>query len=364
MSEDKLKILFVVNDLGYGGAERTVSYLSDYMAEQGDKVGICLLGDKVCYKINDKIKIKKGNIDSCSVTTWGRLWNAIRRLVFLNKAIDEEKPDVVFFIMATLSKYVVFSPFRKYKLIVSERANPKFYDKNTLNLEKKIFEKCDGIVFQTERVKALFDESTRAKSVVIPNAVGNEYVYDTEWNPDGRKVISAVGRLSAEKNYPLMIEAFSIFWETHQDYSLEIYGDGPEKEKIQGLIETSIVRNNVHLMGTFPDAIKKISDSKVYLLTSTYEGMPNTLMEAMAIGMPCIATDCEFGPAELIETEVNGLLVPVNDTRAIAQSLSRVVDDEAFLVALGRNAKRILEFQSVGTVSEEYRKFLKRDFFD
>lgn len=353
-----MKILFLVNDLGFGGAERTVAYLSSYLAGHHEDAVIYAMANTVSYSINPKVRMICGNLPTEFHDRMGRYANIVRRVIAINRIVKKENPDIVFCIMAGTAKYLMWGRKKGYKLIVSERSNPKHIPKREYELVKKILKKSDGIVFQTERVKENYRGLIEGKNTVIPNAVGNEHVCGTNWNPDCRKSVAAVGRLVSAKDYPVMIKAFRLFLSTHPGFRLEIYGEGREREAIERLIIENGLKGEVILKGTCPDAIRKISDASFYILTSAYEGMPNTLMEAMAIGMPCISTDCEYGPAELIEDGVNGLLAPVGDAEAISKAMGRMADDKEFAMKCGKNAKEILKTNSVEAVCARFREYM------
>lgn len=246
-----MKILFLVNHLSFGGAERTVSYLSSYLAESGEKVVIYTMTNLVRYQINNKVKIVCGNLPTKYNGRLGRYRNIVQRTMAINCIIQREKPDLVFSIIANTAKYLLINRKRSYKLIVSERANPKYLPVKEYELEKKVFEQADGIVFQTERVKDNYIGLYEGKSAVIPNAVGNALVYETNWNPNCRKSIVAVGRLDPQKDYFVMIEAFRRFLSIHPGFQLEIYGEGQEKEAIRKYIMENNLEGTVVLGGYF-----------------------------------------------------------------------------------------------------------------
>lgn len=355
-----MKIFFLMNHLAFGGAENTVAYLSSYLADHGEDVVLYTMTNTVEYKLNPKIKLILGNLPAEYCNKLNKYINIIRRIKAINHTIRKEKPDIVFCIMAGTAKYLLKVHRRNYKLIVSERNNPKYMSEKEYMLENKIFKKANGIIFQTERVKENYTRLNGDKCVVIPNAVGNQYVDGTNWKIEGRNIVAAVGRLVTQKDYPLMITAFQKFLSTHRGFKLEIYGDGREKEKIKRFIMDNGLENDVILQGACPDAIKRISDARCYLLTSLYEGMPNSLMEAMAIGMPCISTDCKYGPGELIQNEESGLLVPVGNAAAISDAISRMVDDRDFAVKCGQNARKILRTNSMEDICAKYRDFFHK----
>lgn len=354
-----MKILLLVSHLNFGGAERTVSYLSSYLADKGDEVVIYTMTSQICYKINPKVKVICGDLPTQFKNNIQRGINILHRIIAINRAIGAEKPDMVFCILADSAKFLVLNRNRKYKLVVSERANPRYAPDGEMQRVKKIFRKSDGIIFQTARVIENYKGVIEGKSVIIPNAVGNEYVYadSAGWKTECRKSIVAVGRLAHQKDYFVMIKAFKLFHDTHPDYILEIYGDGPDRGEIEQFILENNLRNNVILRGTCRDVLSKISDASCYILTSYFEGMPNSLMEAMGIGMPCISTDCEYGPSELIKNGWNGLLVPVKDVQAICQALVKMIDDREFAAMCGKNAREILKTNNIETICGRYREY-------
>lgn len=353
-----MKIMFLVAHLGSGGAERTVSYLTSYFSEHSCDVIVLSVENKVFYKLSEKVKYITLEIESHSKSLFDRFLKISKRYVLTNALIKKHSPDVIVCLIPDLAKYIVFKG--KSKLITSERANPNFVEqKNIADLRKKMFKKSDGIIFQTERASMWFEDSIRSKGVVIHNAVGNELVYEVGEVAEREKKISAVGRLSAQKDYPTLFKAFKIVLQKHPDYRLEIFGTGPDEQKLRDLTYELGISENVIFMGVHRDAVLQIANSSCYVMSSVFEGMPNALMEAMAIGLPCVSTDCPNGPAELIENEVSGLLVPVGDSDAIATAICRMIEDKTFAADCGKNAKKILDTHSIEIIAKKYLDYIQ-----
>ncbi len=355
-----MKILFLTSSLGYGGAERTISWLADYMAKKGDEVIVLCFGAPIAYQLNEKVKLINGNINSSASSLFERIRLIIHRFLFVKSTIKRERPDAVFLMIGTLARYVIQKKKLPYKLILSERANPLFYDRKRKRIISKAYRKCDGIVFQTHRVSELYPQIPSNKKIVIPNAVGNGYAEETVWTGMNSNRIAAVGRIIEQKDYYTLIEAFALFLVNHPTFSLEIYGDGPLKAEVGRYIADRNLQDKVFIMGNREDALVCASGCACYVLSSYSEGMPNTLIEAMAIGMPCISTDCEFGPRELISDGKNGLLVSVGDSIGMAKAMVRMVDDKKLAIKCGEEAKKIRETNSVHKVGEMYREFVYR----
>ena len=355
-----MKIVFLVAHLLSGGAERTVSYLSSYMAKKGWDVTVLSITDDIFYELGEGVKLVKLGIPSSSKNVAERVLNAVKRNICIGKKIKEISPDAVFCMIPDVAKYIIGMCKRnRIKLLTSERCNPRFVkNENVQRIRKDVFANADGIVFQTERVTECFSDDIKKKGRVIHNAVGNEQVY-TAITPEVReKKFTAIGRLSSQKDYPTMLSAFAKVAELHPEYTLEIFGGGSDLEKLEANAKELGIFEKVKFMGVSKNAVTEAAKGSCFVMSSAFEGMPNALMEAMAVGLPCVSTDCPYGPAELIEDGVNGLLVPVGDIDALADAMLRMIEDSDFAEECGKNAKAILDTHSVDAIAEQYCKFI------
>ena len=353
-----MKIVFLVSHLLGGGAERTVSYLSNYIAKnKQDDVTILSLSGESFYQLCDKVNCVNLNISSTNKNLFDRVYKICLRFIKVRKAIKALQPDVVVCMLANTAKYLPKN--KKYKLVCSERSNPLIItDKKDVERRNKILRLSDGIIFQTERAKLCFPIDIQNKGVVIPNAVGNPFVNKVVPTTCKEKSITAMGRLHKAKDYPTLIKAFKIVGEKHPEFTLQIYGGG-NKTELENLAKELNVFDKVKFMGAKEDAILDISKSTCYVLSSIYEGMPNALMEAMAVGLPCVSTDCPFGPSELIVDGENGLLVPVGDETKLAAAITKIIEDSNLSKKLSDNARNILNTNNIEVISEKYYQFIK-----
>jgi len=365
-----MKVCFFMYDLGSGGAERTVAYLANYAVNNGYDVDLVLYSNEpVFYQLDEKVNVVRiGN----QVALATKKKNYIKKLVryvknynFVSKAfkkyVNENKPDVVVSLLFHSILYTLKGCKKKVPIIASERSNPKWVKSSLLKwIRNYTFNKASGVIFQTDRASEYFSKKINKKKIVIPNAVGNPVVDEVVY--DGEKTVNkigAVGSLREQKDYPTMFKAFSIFHKKHSDYVLEVYGEGVDRKALEKQIEELGLKESILLKGNDPKALKRIIDAKCYLMTSICEGMPNSLMEAMAVGMPCVSTDCECGPAELIDNEKNGLLVPIQDPQAIADALCKMVEDRDFAIKCGKNAALLKETNSVDIISKRYFEYFE-----
>ena len=354
-----MKICFFIGTLGLGGAERTVQYLSKYGVENGCDVDVVTLTDVKLYDLHEKVnyypldKYKKTN------NPFYRVYHTIKRIRGFRKYIKSKKPDILFVVLHPAILYTYFTPRKKYVLIGSERSNPDFYkSKLKIRVRNMCFKHTDVMIYQTNAAAKYYKDKLGLEGVVIPNAVGNSIAYEFDKPCENRtNKFVAMGRLSEEKDYITMIKAFDNFYKNHKDYTLEIFGDGEQREFLKDFSDKLDAKDAIKFMGADKSALRKIYDATGYLLTSTSEGMPNALMEAMAIGLPCISTNCPNGPSDLIVNEENGILVEMGDVESIVEQMEKIVCDKGYAEKLSLNDIKIKDTHSIEKNSEKFYDF-------
>ena len=245
------------------------------------------------------------------------------------------------------------------KSIISVRTDPARAYSGFIGklIAKRLLPKADGAVFQTKQQMVWFPEQLQKKSIVIPNPV-NENFYSVKRKPVKHRIVTC-GRLNAVKNHPMLIEATALLRERYPDIQLFIYGDGECRGPMEALIVEKQLSSVVYMMGQTSDVAKALSSADLFVLSSNYEGMPNALMEAMTVGVPCISTNCPCGgPRELIEDGKNGFLIPVGDSNALAEKISYVFDhpDEAEIA--GKRAAEKMRDYTAEKIAERWENFL------
>ena len=223
-------------------------------------------------------------------------------------------------------------------------------------MKRIVFRNADGIVFQTKEVQNFFSKPIRKKGMVIANPLLDDNLPMADINSP-RKEIVAVGRLSVEKNFEMLIKAFSEL--KLSDYTLRIYGQGPLYQNLQELIAKLWMENQIILEGQVEKVVDKIQGADIFVLSSNHEGMPNVLLEAMAMGLACISTDFPSGGAQaLIRNGINGLLIPVNDKEALKNAISTLVDNQRLKLELKKNALNIRKENSKEQIFPEWESFV------
>ena len=321
-----MKIVFLSYLHGFGGAEKQNVMLANAMDERGHDVTlISICADNNCYKLNENVKyifLPDRNSGLLRIVT---------RYQDIRKILKDIKPDITVSFWFQSAYMTAFMSKRiTGKVIYSERGDPGDAEYNgALGIVRKLtLPRIDGFVFQSRGAQRYFDKKVQERSAVIRNPVFVKRENFPEVK-ERRKVIVTVGRLHPQKNQKLLIDAFAMIADKVPEYTLEIYGDGELKDELQRQIDRLNLHDRVFLKGTSKKIHNLIYDASLFVLSSDYEGIPNTLLEAMALGSPCISTDCRPGGArEIIDDGVNGIIVPVGDVNKLTKEMLRIISND------------------------------------
>lgn len=350
------KIVLICRNLYSGGAERVVSQLANYFCSVGvDTMIITIDNREIKYFLDKNIAVipigEKSN---------NKIKDKLVRYSILRKIIEKESPDRVLSLPEDIAVYVLLALFgTNNKVYVSERNNPWVMPdvKITRIIRRLMYPFAAGVIFQTEMAKSYFPKRIQKRGVVISNPIDEKRI-PKAYKGERRKTIAAVGRLAEQKNFKLLIEAFSDFVKSNADYNLIIYGDGPLKDKLESLIDDLGIKDKVLLAGKTADVLEKINDCAMFVLSSDYEGMPNVLLEAMCMGMPVISTDCPSGgPKTLIKNEKNGILVSVNNKCELIAALNKMTDLD-YASKCAEEAYKLRDVLTSKEIFEQWKTFI------
>ena len=347
------KITFLIGSLGGGDAERVTVALADYFCESGYEV-FFIVFSKVNnnYEINPKIKVDylPENTGKSAI---------FLRIKELKRILKNQEPDYVISLGLGYQYLILGNLLNKYKFILSERNAPQFF----YNWYEKIYvkysyKKAYRVVFQTEDAKQYFGKNLEKKSKVIANPITSSIP-----NPyDGvrEKRIVAVNRLSQQKNLFMLLRAMKRVFDIFPEYILEIYGKGEQQEELEKYAKELKIFDNVKFMGQKANVQKYIVNAGVFVSSSDYEGMSNSMLEAMAIGLPVVCTDCPIGGARMvIKNNINGILTPVGDDKKFADAIIDLLSNPKKADKLGKNASLLREKLSVEIIAKKWEKLLK-----
>ena len=352
-------LMFYINAINGGGAERVILQLASHFAKAGYRaILVTSFVDENEYPVPgdvERISIEQKQIIQ------SRLKRNISRILALRELCKQYKPIAMISFMAEPNfRALCATRGLDVKNIISVRSDPrKEYGGKIGALVGKIFlPMADGCVFQTEEAREWFPVKLQKKSTVIFNEV-NKVFFETQYK-GGEKIVT-LGRLVASKNHALLIEAFSDIAYKHQQINLEIYGSGNMKEKLRLLVKKLGLEKRVKLMGLTSKPEEVLSKAIMFVLASDYEGLPNALMEALAMGVPSISTDCLCGgPRALIRNNVNGLLVPCGDSKSLAVAMDRILYDKNLRDNFNGNAKKAAEDYYPDKVFSQWKQYLDK----
>lgn len=343
-----MKIIFVIPNMAGGGTERVISLLSDEYIKMGFEVAIMqFAGYKNTYKLNDKVEDF-----SVALQSKGNPFIMITRLSAMRRYFKDNPDSYIFAFNVTGAVYSVIATFgMKRRILAAERSNPD--NCKVKKMRNWAYKHVELITFQTPDGILHFPSWAAGKAVVIPNPI--DASIPERYSGARSKHIVTAGRLHKEKNHMLLLDAFADFSKQFPEYELHIYGQGELEQILKEQAERLHIDKKVVWHGFCADVREKIRDAAMFVLSSDYEGISNSMLEALAMGIPTISTDCPIGGAKIyITPEENGLLVPVRDKKAMAEAMARVASDEALAEKMSLNAVKVRENYSATSIAGKF----------
>ena len=356
------KILFIIPALSNGGAEKVVSKIASELVKKNYKVSIIVFYDcENKYEIDENIEVL--NLSNGFKNDYEKI-SKVKRLLKIRRLIKDNNPNVIIPFLHYICIYtfisLLFSKYRK-KIIFTVRNNPKFSNKKIIKFKNLLQKFIRKIIVQNKGQRLLLSNREQKRSFIIPNPIDERYLeYKKEFSNIPKHIIS-IGRLTDQKDYPLTINAFSNVLKKYPNLIYHIYGKGEDKDKIEGLIKELKLEGKVILEGFTTDINKVYENADIYLMTSKFEGMPNALAESLAVGIPSISTDCEFGPSDLIDNEDMGILVKEHSIEAVENALLNMIENYNMYISKSKYVKeRMKERYSLDKITDEWVKVLEK----
>ena len=350
-----MRILIVINEIKCSGVSKIVCWLSNSLSEKGNEVYLySFMGDDDFYSVNSNVIRIKDNI-----TANNRLIRTHRLIKILKNLNHQRKIDVSIAFSPITSLAVVFSCIGfKTKSIVAERNDP-YLDKSFIaNICRKMYRFADGAVFQSKGAAAYFPISLRNRSRIISNPVTCcKQIKDYS---ERKNVIAHISRLDIhQKRQDLLIESFKMISDSFPEYVLKIYGDGNDRALLEELSKDYNISEKVEFCGKTSNTYQVLSECKLFLFTSDFEGMPNVLLEAIATATPVVTTNYSPGGADdLITANCCGYVVKRGDANSIADCVCGLLNDEESLRLFSKNAYIASNSYSPNVISDIWESYL------
>ncbi|TAN23136.1 MAG: glycosyltransferase family 4 protein [Acidobacteria bacterium] len=387
-------LLLVIASLRPGGAERVISILASAWAERGDEVHLATMEKpdaKPFYALHERVQLHRLDCEAESTTTWQGLRQNFRRCRRLRQLAKSMRPDSLI-VFGDVTNVIALFATRGLgvPVLISERVDPSQYRIPPIweRLRRISYRWATEVIFQTaSAARGLSVTLSRppriiANPVLPPTSVRSQRkvvnlrdgACDFSWGqvacdrsegcdafltqdtsaapeiPPARRLVVAMGRLTSEKGFDLLLEAFAQLPRAAQGWKLAIFGEGRDRAALEAQRERLGLGDRVSLPGLCADSSQVMRMADIFVLSSRFEGFPNVLCEAMAAGVACIACNCRSGPADIVVDGLSGILIPPENPAAMAQALWALMEDRERRARLGDAARKLAERFSLSRI--------------
>ncbi len=327
-----MRLLFICGSLGPGGAERMLAELANACTESGMAVGVLTISREYSDHYELSLAVERVALDIIwdANTMWQTIYGNFRRSRMIRGAVNQFRPDVVVsFIEQTNVRVLAALLGAGIPVVVSERIDPR---RHVVGLgwrcaRRLLYPLAKRVVVQTQSVAAGWARQVTLPSriVVIPNFVGA--MANVPVDIVRESAVLAVGRLDPQKGFDILLRAFAGSGLARQGGRLVILGEGSERRNLEELARSLGIEQATSMPGIVKDPEQWMARCSIFVVSSRYEGFPNVLLEAMAMGCAVISTDCDSGPGEIIHDGQDGILVPPEDVGALTRALMTLSAD-------------------------------------
>ncbi|MGF2167086.1 glycosyltransferase [Enterococcus casseliflavus] len=363
-------ILFVFRSLGTGGAQKVQAFVANACVEKGYQVTIISMSKEHCtLDIDKKIKILTLDYDRVIKKGNSKYKIFLNKMSYLKDFRDlcvKLEPDLVCSFLSDIVRLTVLALNKtNIPILGSERADPGQFNEKKIKQYNKAFNKCKGIVFQLQSAADAYTIKENVLTKVIPNPAikrNNEQIMSRaiEYQNDAKTIFSG-GRLTKQKRFDLLIEAFALVKKEHPEYVLKLYGDGPEMEKLVNLVDKLNLKESVTFLGDVSNIFFDSNKNDIFVLTSDFEGIPNVITEALLEGIPCISTDCSPGGARLLlDNGKAGDIVEVGNIKQLSSSIIKYIKNPEYVAKKVNYGKQYIKKFAPNKIKQEWIDIIER----
>lgn len=349
-----MKIELLVLDITcIGGIERVVSNLSNYFI--GKKYEIKIIScfkknDTIFYDINKNINVHYLSHKEFKKSSYSEMYQNIK--FYLKKT----NADVVIGFSTNINIFMgILKKYTKSILISTEHAQYNAHNRIIRLLKRIFYKKLDCTVALNETDKKLYQKFLK-KVECIPNALS---FVKNEKAPLNNKLIFSAGRLHKDKGFDQLIKAFSLISKENLEWTLEIAGEGPEKNNLLNLIKENNLEKQVKIIPFQEHIDKKFKEASIYAMSSRQECFPMVLIEAMSFGLPAVSFDCPNGPRDIIKEKEDGILVEEFSIDSFSSALIFLIKNPKDMKKMGEKAKQNIKRFSEEKIGEKWEKLFK-----
>lgn len=367
-----MKLLIFIYSLSSGGAERVTVNLANHWAGKGWDIAVVTLAPQSNDFYELHLAVKRISLelagDSGNVLTG--LWQNLRRVMALRRVLRQIKPDIALGMMATANILLALATWGLPQVcaIGSERIHPPQFPLGALweRLRCNTYGRLAAVMALTSESADWLKAHTGARRVpVIPNAVTWPLpipalgIAVESLCQSGRRLLLAVGRLDAQKGFDVLQDVFTNLAARYPDWDLVILGEGPQRATLQDHVRSAGLAERILLPGRAANVRDWYERADLYVLSSRFEGFPNTLVEAMSYGLAVVSFDCDTGPRDIVRHEVDGLLVPPGDVAGLTAALDRLMGDADLRQRFAKRAVEVRERFSMERIAGMWEKLFE-----
>lgn len=355
-----MNVLFLTTNIGYGGASKMISSVANSLCKDHNVKILTFRQSEIKQIFDNKVMIEHNKL---YVNRFKPI-ELIGQIIRLRKYIKVNNIDLIIaFLHPSNFMAVLATMGTRTKVLLSERGDPISRRKNGnfyVHLVERILYKADAYVFQSEGAKKAYPSKCQVKSEIIFNSIPQK-IYP-QYCPSEEKYILCAARIElVQKRQDVLVEAFNKFLVGHKNYHLYLAGDGPDMNILKNRIDSLGIQDHVNLLGARKDVLDLMAKSTFFVLSSDYEGLPNVLLEAVAVGVPCISTDCSPGGARMIiEDGKNGFIVPCRDSDKLCERMIELADNSDLRMLFSNRIKSVSSKFEEAIVDTKWRDFVNK----
>lgn len=376
-----MRIIYCIDEMSHpGGIGRVTSLKANWLAEHGHDVWIVSsnqCNEKDYFELHPMVKRKDFAIGfQLGIDNRNLIMKAIRKIGKMRKyresletLINDIKPDIVVSTFTNDSDFLYKFKDGSKKVLEFHFSHDGFKSqmkygpqtlKNKLLLSYRL-KKHEWIAKKYDAFVVLTEEDARAwmgydNMHVIPNMLSFE---PKEISTCMNKRAIAVGRLDFQKKFDRLIDIWALVNKKCPDWRLDIFGNGPDREMLQAQINNLGLEGVISILEPTKNIEKEYANSSVYVMTSTYEGLPMTLLEATSMGIPCVAYGCKCGPRDIIDDDINGYCVEEGNKNDYVKKLVELLNNKEKRISFGTMAKKKASNYTIDSIMSKWTSLFK-----
>lgn len=353
-----MKILILISEIKYSGAAKISSWLANKLCGQAYDISFLTFIDG---KDRQYLDSKISRISICKGVT-NKYFRTIKAIYEVHKILRREKYDLLISFLPLEGLISVLGAlFTNTKVIVSERSDP-YHEKSFIaNISRFMFQFADGAVFQSDGAKEYYPLKLQNRSAIIANPIAKTTAQIVPYKEREDLIVSSSRLEIKQKRQDVLLKAFEIVSHICPNTVLKLIGDGPDEDNLKKLATSLGISDKVKFVGRSDSVIRDISNAKLYVFSSDFEGMPNSVLEALSIGLPVVTTDYSPGGAkELIQNKHRGYVVPTGDYEYLAEKIIYLLENNTEGKIMAENALTISEELSEDAIIDSWKSYIQK----